>query len=769
MAELLEEPKELDLTEGQEPGEADGDDTKPKDPLVDREDLQKELLLLSQKVYGWDKAERRAEVLDVRQQRFYWRGIQYICWDEPSGCYMNLSGESQMVIGSASIDMPKYTDVYNIYTPFGRALIAAFTQNQPGVRFKAEDPRNGKDITAKSEAERYRHHFDAVNDNKKLQQDMARYYYTDGRVVTWSRFDDELGREIAEAFGVLETKVPARAKSIAKWPYACIAQEKEVVELKEDHADYADKIQAGQNGIGDNFEITARLGVLGRGRGTANGGDSGNHLTTEYYIWFRPSMFRECDKKKGKEADANKTVSKELRDMFKTGVRVCFVGDTYCGSVEESMDDHLEVSHPLPGDGQNRPSMGRDVVPLQDVTNDSYNLWKETYDYCIPVTYMNIGVNDIAALHEQASIPGNHLPMKKKDGESMADQFYRDQPASVTGDFISFLQDVKGPFAQFVSGALPSLYGASMPDQETAAGYAMAREQAMGQMGLPWGSMQRHFARIYEQVATIAAHKREGQKVNVEVPSGRKGKTKIEELNFENLRGKVLCFPDVDSSFPETFSAKQAAFQKFLQLGGPQALTFIDTPNNLEVTKDMIGLEDLEIAGAESCEKQRRELERLLQETPVPDTAAFAKAKMEWTVKTAAAIATAKTQGQEPPAPAAEPQQKDFLKTSVPIDEKMEKGLHHYHFEELQRFFESIDGEDAKQNNPKGWFNARLHALDHDKIAEQEDDAKQQKKPPSMAMNFKDMPVEGQMQMAALDGIKLNPPPQQPGGAAAAA
>jgi hypothetical protein len=74
------------------------------------------------------------------------------------------------------------------------------------------------------------------------------------------------------------------------------------------------------------------------------------------------------------------------------------------------MDDHLTVEFPIPGDGMNRPSQGKRVVPVQDTFNDEINLWHEAHDYCIPTTFMYSETGDIEAIRSQVSQPGNIVP-----------------------------------------------------------------------------------------------------------------------------------------------------------------------------------------------------------------------------------------------------------------------------------------------------------------------------------------------------------------------
>jgi hypothetical protein len=772
MAIEIEDKNEL-LDEGEEAGpesESEEQAEENLDPLKGKEELQRALKDLVNYAFMMDRAERLQEVQDAALQRFYYRDLQYIWWSSVDGCYAAApQGLQTFQVGDSHIDMPRYTDVYNIYTPYGRSLIAAFTQNPPGVRFAAKNPRVGRDNTAKAEAERYRHYFDRANDNKKLQQDMARLYYTDTRTTTYTRYCEKEEREISEAFGTLETKVPMRARNIKKCPYFIISQEIECVEAKEDNPEFADKISPGPSGFGEEYERTARMGVLSGGSKLLTA-DVQSHLVTQHWVWMRPSWFHNVGKKQGTKSTKNdegkhQEITKELRELFPNGCHVCFMGDVYVGSRAESMDDHLEVSFPLPGDSMSRRSMGWSIVPVQNTTNDSYNLWKETYDYTIPVTWINAKIADMPAIREQISEPGNHIPFGKPAGESMEDQFHTENPASVSADFVSFVQDVRGNLAQFISGAVPSLWGGAMPDQKTASGYAMAREQALGQMGLPWGSMQRHFARIYEQAVMIAAEKRGDTSLNVEI-TGKRG-TRVEEMNFGNISvGKILCFPDVDSSFPETFSAKRQSLMQLISMAGEAILPFLQTPNNLKVFLQALGVEDFEIPAESAGDQQLREMEKLLAETPVPDTKKYEQAKVAWMVQVAAAKATEQQTGQPAAQPIPpEPKQEDFTKPSVNVD--VECNDHAAHWEVVKEFLESVDGEHEKESNPKGWTNLRMHGLIHKALAEADAQKQQQKKPPSMTMNFKDMPAEGQIQMAAMDGIKLNPP--QPGDAGAAA
>ena len=90
----------------------------------------------------------------------------------------------------------------------------------------------------------------------------------------------------------------------------------------------------------------------------------------------------------------------ELLALFPDGCYMAFAGDVYCEARNESMDDHWRVLHALPGDGQNRPSVGDSLVQVQERYNALSNIQAETYEYGIPPIYADPQVLDFDAIGE---------------------------------------------------------------------------------------------------------------------------------------------------------------------------------------------------------------------------------------------------------------------------------------------------------------------------------------------------------------------------------
>jgi hypothetical protein len=377
------------------------------------EELQNALRGLTTHVLGLEKWPRRQEVMLARQQRFYERGDQHIYWNARSWVFAQVTGGATVQTDDSSVDMPHYCADYNIYGPYERSLIAVLSQNPPGVNFMPDDPSSSADISAAKAAEKFRHHVDKCNPRKPLQSKIVRLFCTDGRVVTWTRSDKSAAHfgyndagepnegELISAYGVLESKVPLTLDCIEDFPYAAISTEIDITVAKHDYKFAAKKIQEGSGSLGESsYERFARLGVLQGTRSLTQVAEAYKHLVTRNIVWLRPCAF----------VDLPEESREELETIFPNGVKVTFVGGAYCGAVAEAMDDHLAIEHPLPGDGQNRPSMMKAMIPIQDSFNDLMNLSKEIYDYTVPSTWVDESAVDPRST-ERASLGTWRLPI----------------------------------------------------------------------------------------------------------------------------------------------------------------------------------------------------------------------------------------------------------------------------------------------------------------------------------------------------------------------
>lgn len=702
-----------------------------KDVFADDTQMQKACVDLANHYDGLEKFPRRTEVIEARRQRFYRRGDQYIYFNyQPNMMtFVPYSGGDEN--GAPGSDSPNNTEVYNIFWAYMRALISVGTQNPPGINFEPDDPTVATDINASKAAEVFRHRVDRINRRKKLQADIMSYFCTDGRTVVYTRqvrdsqkYGERNGEPVTvekqDAFGVLEHKcVPITTDDPTQWVAQFLENEVDINLAKEMYPAYAGRITPQAGSAADQYERMARIGVLQGTRSIQNSGDAFAHLVTRQRIWLRPAAFNHAP-------DATRN---QLKEAFPKGMKLVTCGGSYCGAFNQTPDDYLSVSWPAPGDGAAKPSMLKDLIAVQDAYNDYRNLEKEIFDFAIPATWCDDGLGDPEVLREQTSEPGNHVFAKRPDGlAALADAFYTEPPAGCPPSMIAAYQDLRGAFAQFISGAQPALFGAADKDNETASGISMLRDQAMGQFGIAWAAQQELFAMSYKQAAICRARSlQEGQDevLNVKVP-GRY--TSIQKVAVANLqKGNFHAYPDLDSSFPETTGSKRQTLQAMVTQAftNPEAIEAYGVlePQNLEIQRQLLGVQGWTIPAANACAKQLGEIEELLEQRPVPnvgDIRQFATdqaleefAKQHLASSAPSPVAALAVTGSMPEAPKPDPDQ--LFRSSIPVDKQWD--FHSFEAETIKDWLSSPEGIEQKRTNKWGYLNVRLHGMEHDVAA----------------------------------------------------
>lgn len=691
-----------------------------KDPLAD-EVLTGSIKELAKHFINLDKWVRRSEVIECRRQRFYLRNDQYIYWKSDSVGFIPATGGSTVVAGDTAVNLPRYTDVYNIYTPFGESLIATLTQNPPGVNWQAIDPSKPADLIGQQTAEKYQQKIEADNDRKNLQAEVSRLFYTDGRTVLFTRSSKEGDREIITAHGVLETKVvPLTAKKLENLVALYISEDIDIYEAKGEYPDQAKEIKKGTAALGESaYERIARLGVLQGTRLLMQAGDAFDHLVTRHHVFLRPSTYE-----KAEEAE------EQLKEEFPDGIHAVFCGDTLCEIENLSMDDCISIGFPTPGDGMSRPSMGKRVIPVQDVFNDELNLWHEAHDYCVPTTFYWSETAETDAINLMISQPGNLVPISAlpPGATSMAEAFYEAALEAVPSTLPALIEFLQGPFAQFLTGAFPALFGGDTGKNDTAKGIAIQRDQAMGRMGIPWAALQELFASAYRQAVKFAVKNNEGGEFTY-TTTDRGGNQIGETLKVSDLAvGHYTCVPDTDSTFPETTSAKRVMIQTLLTAAerNPVIADVMSQPKNMELAHEIIGLPELDVPSASADVKQTIEIGLLLRESPIPpgpmDVALasqqnpeFAQSMLAWKQQVEGLMANGAPPNTlpRPPIPI------EMYKPSIQVDPDFD--FHPYEYQTVKDWLSSeACRKEQLAGNVKGIQNVRLHGLQHKKIMDAE-------------------------------------------------
>jgi len=513
------------------------------------------------------------------------------------------------------------------------------------------------------------------------------------------------GQEVISIAGGLELNTPVWANEMHEYPYLQWQAEVHRAKLKAAYPLAAGKIEsAPSQGPEDVYARVSRLSVE-QGLPSIHPGDALMNLITFDRTWLRPWAFYGIE---------DEDVRNELLTLFPDGCYVGFAGDVYCEARNESMDDHWRVLHALPGDGQNRPSVGDSLVQVQERYNTLSNMQAETYEYGIPPIYADPQVLDFDALANQVAEPAAHFPARARPGQPLAAGFFQPAAAQVPPDMIRHQQDLIGPVSQFLTGLFPAVFGGNMEDVKTASGYAMARDQAMGRLGLVW----RRLKQFYGEVMLLGVDCfRKNRPEDVDVPLlGPDGTLDARMIRVGDLKGNICVHPETDETFPRLKSQQRGVLQQLFGLKDPLIQEALADPANLGYIKNVLGLTELVIPGEDSRNKQLREIQVLLGSAPIVIGRGDQRSATgdqgesdEWRV-------ASDERGREKQVPRFarddNPLNGDtIVLPSVAVDLLMDE--HAVEFEECKRWANSEAGQSAKMTNPVGFANVRAHAEAH--------------------------------------------------------
>ncbi len=509
---------------------------------------------------------------------------------------------------------------------------------------------------------------------------------------------------------VVGTRRVPWANEMHEYPYLQWQSEVHRAKLKAAYPLAANKIEsAPSQGSEDVYARVSRLSVE-QGLPSIHPGDALMNLITFDRTWLRPWAFYAIE---------DEAVRGELLAMFPDGCYVGFAGDVYCESRSESMDDHWRVLHALPGDGQNRPSVGDSLVQVQERYNVLSNMQAETYEYGIPPIYADPQVLDFDALANQVAEPAAHFPARARPGQPLAAGFFQPAPAQVPPDMIRHQQDLIGPVAQFLTGLFPAIFGGNMEDVKTASGYALARDQAMGRLGLVW----RRTKQFYADVLLLAVDAfRKNRPEDVEIPLlGPDGVLDARSIRTADLKGNICVHPEADESFPRLKSQQRGVLQQLFGINDPVIQRALTEPANLGYIRNVLGLTEMVIPGEDSRNKQLREIQQLLASAPIvvnlPLASHSSSASPPVVAQHAAPLQPKTTDeipgdsGSEHQSPVTSCHSPALVLPSVPVDQLLDD--HAVEFEECKRWSNSEAGQSARMTNPAGFANVRAHAEAH--------------------------------------------------------
>lgn len=422
------------------------------------------------------------------------------------------------------------------------------------------------------------------------------------------------GRETITLAGALNLKRNMYAREQSEFLYLGYEEEIHYAKLRAAYKEIAMKIKPGQGTGEDNgFERNARMAVMQGTNLSQQTGENQTALTTFARVWFRPEAFyHDIIKEEAR---------KELLDIFPRGVRVYFAGPEYCESEEECMDDCWTVQHAFPGDGQHRNALGSSLISVQDRFNTYSNIEAETYEYGIPVTYRAADTWDAAADVSQRSEPGAEIDVMVPAQVDIRNRIMQLRNDSPSPEMLAGMDKLMGPIGQFLTGAFTALQGAGGAEGaagDTAAGYAMQRDQALGRIGITYARLKQFHADLQTLACKDFCDNASGR-VAMSV-QGASGDFESESVDVTAIKGNARAYPEGDENFPEMWNQQRATFMQIMD--SAQGAALMSDPTNAEKGVKLLGIPGLVLPGADARRRALRIIGKLTKPVPPATQAA---------------------------------------------------------------------------------------------------------------------------------------------------
>ena len=632
----------------------------------------KELVLVSSRS---DVASRRFEVEQSWEANLFERGYQHLLPRRGGG--WQLPGENSRWGITATSDYSSLFAT-NTYGRDHDIIVSALCREVPNVEFYPINPRNPRDVEMAEYADDYKDIFAKNNYLRERQTEAASIFFKDDRCVFLTGYflngelyghaepeepelpeeqeepepeeqnetpePEDLGQEgepmspedaaklppeepeeeeeeepkpkngrpngrvLCKVYNKLASKVPIVVNNRGDMQFVQLYDDVDVTVLRARYPWIADKIQPGTCGIGEiELDYIARLNTKLALTGAYVTGDSYNRQAVEQKTWFRPSAFFDLS--------IPETMRDKLLEKFPTGVLVVMVGHEFAFAREESMDDHIVVAHPFPGNGQNRRALGSSLIGPQKRLNNWVDLLDDFFRATIPKKIMDNDAFNVEGVKAQSNKPGDIIPFQRQPGVPVTELVWIEptpQPQPALPEFVmKFFLDVP----QSLSGAVPSLFGGEIGGQVGSQGYAMQRDQALERLGTPWNSLKVAFAEVFRQAVVCAGACHTGA-IDEFVPG--KG---LVSMSADNLKGSISCYPEYDASLPESANERMMRDIQMIEMApsNPYYAQTLALPSNIMELSNDSKLSRFTVPGSDAVLKQLATIDVLLKSGPKPN------------------------------------------------------------------------------------------------------------------------------------------------------
>jgi len=484
-----------------------------------------------------------------------------------------------------------------------------------------------------------------------------------------------------ECYGGLYVKVANYAKCQKDTPYLILAHETHYSTALEAYPWIKDKIPHGgwtTVGLNDPYEQYGRLNTQYRG-------EFPNEVVTVKLSWLRPSAFNilpEDDYKK-------------LKKKFPDGARVDMINDVVADYCNASLDDRWTLTQNPMSDFLTHEPLGELLTNVQDIVNDLISLTLQTIEHGIAQTWADPAIVNFNAQRQIEAMPGTLTPTKPIPGsKNVSDAFHTSQTASLSPEVFNFYRIIQ-ELGQFVSGALPSLFGGQQGGNSsgTASEYAMSKGMALQRLQTPWRMMTIWWKEIFGKAIPLYMKSMvEDERIVEKNDQGNFINVFIRKAETDGVIGSIELEPD--EKLPVTDEQQADIIMQLINLNNQEIIAALMDPENLPFVSKAIKIPEFRLPGSEDRQKQYEEINELINSVPILQP------------PTPEEMMAAQINGQ-PLQPNEQP--------SVSIDPDVDN--HSIEAAICRSWLIGSAGRLAKQENPEGYKNVLLHMKAHTQAA----------------------------------------------------
>lgn len=534
-----------------------------------------------------------------------------------------------------------------------------------------------------------------------------------------------------ECYGGLYVKVSNTAKKQADTPYLIFSYETHYANALECYPNLREKMPHGgwsNIGVNDPYEQYGRLNTQYRG-------EFPDENVTVKNSWLRVSSFNILPEDQ----------YKKLKKKFPDGVKLVTVNDIPADYEAEDLDDHWTLTENPMSDFLNHDPLGELLTNIQDITNDLISLTLQTIEHGISQTWADPAVVNFNAQRQIEAMPGTLTPTKPVSGsKNISDAFHTSTTASLSPEVFDFYRIIQ-ELGQFVSGALPSIFGGNQAagSSRTASEYAMSKGMAMQRLQTPWRMMTIWWKNIYGKVIPMYMEcvKKQGDERLVEKDDqGNFINVFIRKAEIDGKIGSIELEPD--EKLPISDEQQADMIMQLMQLNNQEITSALMDPDNLPYIAKIIKIPDFKLPGADDRQKQYEEIVELINGAPIPPDPQSVQTYQQ-------AVQLQQQNPNHGTPPPQEPQEQPSVQVDPDVDN------HSVEASICKSWLVSSAGRLAKQENSNGYKNVLLHMKAHMAIVNQQMQAQQMHDDAMQLAGVKDKHKPS-------DGISGKVPPAKP-------